>query len=296
MTIHMPRARSVLRPAVAAVAAAAALAGAGTAAANEWLPIFRAGDVAPVGFATSYLVELPDLSRYGDVVVTRGVDVQAVKDADAAAAETGLSVPTVTALPRGVSGEPTYRAVAEASATVTFSSGTFSSGTFSDGTISDGRAAGAATEPSDGPRALPPLPSGLDGTRVTLVAGPGVSAIWSGAAGVPSLVVGRAVAPKAFSSGASFDAVRDHLISLPDMPDDVRTQLRLFSEEGSPLPFPVPEHMTAAPAQVNGVAATALASRDGSIAAVVWVADGIVTVVAGSLDVDEVLAVARELR
>jgi hypothetical protein len=278
MTIHMPRARSVLRrPAVAAVAVAAALTGAGTAAANEWLPIFQARDVAPVGFATSYLVELPDLSLYGDLVVTRGVDVQAVKDADAAAAATGLSVPTVTALPRGVSGEPTYRAVAQASATFTFS-------------------ADAATEPSDGPGAVPPLPSGFEGTRVTLVAGPGVSAIWSGAAGAPSLVVGRAVAPKAFSSGASFDAVRDHLISLPGMPDDARMQLRLFSEEGSPLPFPVPEHMTTAPAQVNGVAATALASRDGSMAAVVWVADGIVTVVAGSLDVDEVLSVARELR
>jgi hypothetical protein len=47
---------------------------------------------------------------------------------------------------------------------------------------------------------------------------------------------------------------------------------------------------------VGGVPATVLATRDRSFAAVVWVDDGVVTVVAGSLDDDEVLAVARGLR
>ena len=39
-----------------------------------------------------------------------------------------------------------------------------------------------------------------------------------------------------------------------------------------------------------------LAARDRTLAAVVWVAQDRVTVVAGSLDADEVLAVARGLR
>jgi hypothetical protein len=39
-----------------------------------------------------------------------------------------------------------------------------------------------------------------------------------------------------------------------------------------------------------------LATRDRTIAAVVWVDDGVVTAVAGALDTDEVLAVARDLR
>ena len=39
-----------------------------------------------------------------------------------------------------------------------------------------------------------------------------------------------------------------------------------------------------------------LATRDRTLAAVVWVDDGVVTAVAGSLDVDEVLSVARDLR
>jgi hypothetical protein len=39
-----------------------------------------------------------------------------------------------------------------------------------------------------------------------------------------------------------------------------------------------------------------LATRDRLLAAVTWVKDGVMTVVAGPLDADEVLAVARSLR
>ena len=39
-----------------------------------------------------------------------------------------------------------------------------------------------------------------------------------------------------------------------------------------------------------------LTSRDGAVAGVVWVEDGVMTGVAGSLSADELLSVARELR
>ena len=54
--------------------------------------------------------------------------------------------------------------------------------------------------------------------------------------------------------------------------------------------------MTTSSTQVGGVPATVLASRDRLLAAVVWVKDGLVTVVAGSLDPGEVVSIARELR
>ena len=61
------RSRALLRrPAVAALAVAVVLAGAGTAAANDWLQIFRTEQVAPVSLSTADLVALPDLSAYGD--------------------------------------------------------------------------------------------------------------------------------------------------------------------------------------------------------------------------------------
>jgi hypothetical protein len=48
--------------------------------------------------------------------------------------------------------------------------------------------------------------------------------------------------------------------------------------------------------ELDGVPATLLESRDGALAAVGWVEHGVLTVVGGSLDDDEVLAVARQLR
>jgi hypothetical protein len=263
------------RPAVAGAAVAVVLLGAGAAAAFDWLQIFRTERIAPISVSTADLNALPDLRAYGELIVTREPDVHQVRDAAAAAAETGLAVPEVTTLPRGVSGEPRYQVGGEARATFTFS------------------AARAAAEAGE---ALPPPPPGLDGSRVNLVAGPGVAAIWSQGEGVPDLVVGRAVAPTAFSSGVPFGTVRDYLLSLPGLPDEVRMQLRTFNADRSlPLPVPAGKVITSS-AEVRGVPATVLEARDQTMAAVLWVEDHVVTIVAGSLGAEEVLSVAHGLR
>ncbi len=54
--------------------------------------------------------------------------------------------------------------------------------------------------------------------------------------------------------------------------------------------------VTSSTADVDGSEATVLTSRDGLFAAVVWVEDGVMTGVAGSLSADELLSVARDLR
>ena len=274
------RRRSVLRrPAVAAFAAAVVLSGAAVAAANDWLQIFQTEQVAPVSISSADLIALPDLSAYGDLQVTGEVDMRTVPDAASAAAVSGLEVPEVAALPRGVTGEPVYQVGQEVSATFTFSAA---------------RAAEAAAKAGE---TLPPPPAGLDGSRVRLVAGPGVAQIWLSDADVPALFVGRAIAPKAFSTGISFATARDYLLSLPGLPDDVAAKLRTFTADGATLPLPVPaDEITTSSAQVNGRPATILVARDRTMAAVVWVEDGVVTAVAGSLDTDELLTVAEELR
>ena len=109
--------------------------------------------------------------------------------------------------------------------------------------------------------------------------------------------MGRAVAPTALSSGVPFEMVRDYLLSLPGLPDDIATRLRTFTANGSTLPLPVlVDRVTTSSTQVDGVPATVFATRDRTLAAVVWVEDGVVTVVAGALDPGEVLKIARELR
>jgi hypothetical protein len=160
-------------------------------------------------------------------------------------------------------------------------------------TFSGEKAAQATTASGE---ALPPVPEGLDGSRVRLAAGPGVAAVWSQSSGMPILVAARAVAPTASSSGVPFETVRDYLLSLPGLPDDLAAQLRTYTADGSTLPIPVPADLVeTSSAEVGGLPATVLESRDQALAAVVWVEDGVVTLVGGALGADEVLTVARDL-
>ena len=268
------------RPAVAALGFAVVVTGAGVAAANDWLPIFATEEIEPIAISSDLdLSAVPDLTDYGTLEVTGAEEPAPVADEAAAEELTGLEAPDVTALPDGVSGEPQFMAIGEVAATFTFS------------------AELAAQSTAEAGEDLPPVPPGLDGAQVRLTAGPGLAAVWSGDSGVPALVVARAVAPAAFASGTDFEELRDYLLSLPGLPEEVAAQLRSFSPDASTLPLPVPaEYATSAPAEVNGEEATLLTSRDGFLAAVVWVADGVVTAVAGSLSEGEVLSIASGLR
>ncbi|MGK5115764.1 hypothetical protein, partial [Geodermatophilus sp. CPCC 205506] len=270
---------TVRRPAVATVAAVVLVGGAGVAAANDWLPIFQTERVDPVEVTSTDLVQVPDLSAYGDLQITQEPDPEQVADAAAARERTGLAVPEVAELPEGVTGEPAYQAAGIVSATFTFSA--------------DKAAQAAAAEGE----VLPPVPAGIDGSRLRLQAGPGVAAVWSQPTGVPTLVVARVGAPRVDSSGVPFETVRDYLLSLPGLPPGLADQLADLSADRGTLPLPVPaELVTTSEADVDGADATVLTSRNGLFAGVVWVEDGVMTGVAGSLSADELLSVARALR
>jgi hypothetical protein len=275
-----PRWRTALRkPVVAALSAVLLVGGAGVAAANDWLPIFRTERVNPVQVSSTDLVQLPDLSAYGDLQVTQEPDTEQVPDAATARERSGLTVPKVTELPQGVTGKPAYQVADVVGGTFTFSAA---------------KAAQAAAAQGE---VLPPPPPGLDGSSLRLEAGPGVAAVWSQPTGVPTLIAARVVAPKVYSSGVPFETVRDYLLSLPGLPADLADQLRNLSADAATLPLPVPaEQVTSSTADVNGMPATVLTSRDGLMAGVVWVSDGVMTGVAGSLSADELLSVARDLR
>jgi hypothetical protein len=268
------------RPAVAALGAALVVTGAGVAAANDWLPIFATEEIEPIAISSDLdLSAVPDLTDYGTLELSGADEPAPVADEAAAEQLTGLDAPEVAALPAGVSGEPQYRAIGEVAATFTFSAE---------------RAAQAAAATGED---LPPVPPGLDGAQVRMTAGPGLAAVWAGDSGVPALVVARAVAPAAFAQGTDFEELRDYLLSLPGLPEEVAAQLRSFSPDASTLPLPVPaDYATSSPVEVNGEEATLLTSRDGFLSGVVWVQDGVVTAVAGSLSGSEVVSIASSLR
>jgi len=270
--------RAALRsPVIAVVAVVALVTGASAAAAADWLQIFRTERIAPITISQADLLRLPDLSAYGKTELIEA-DIHPVADAAAAQKATGLAAPRVGELPRGVSGEPTFQVGGPVRADFTFS------------TLKAAQAASAAGHP------LPPVPPGLDGSRFRMNAGPGLAAVWSEARGVPALVVARVVAPTAESSGIPFATARDYLLSLSGLPADVAAQLRGFTGDGKTLPVHVlAEELTSSTADIGGTPATVLTMKDGTLAVVLWVNDGVITAVAGSPGVDELLSVARDL-
>src|SRR3954447_1213355 len=141
------RAALLRRPVVAVVAVVAVLTGAGVAAANDWLPIFRTEQIAPVSVRAADPRALPDPTAYGGVQMTGQGDPHQVADTAAAQRATGLPAPEVGTLPRGVSGQPVYQVVG-------MRGGVFSSGV--------ARATQPATAPGQPP---PPVPAGLDGSQ-----------------------------------------------------------------------------------------------------------------------------------
>jgi hypothetical protein len=272
--------RTALRSPVIAVAGVLVLlTGASAAAAADWLKIFHAERVAPVTVTQADLIKIPDLSAYGKVEITQRADIRDVADAAAARKATGLASPRVDRLPRGVIGEPKYQVGNRIAATFTFST------------------ARAAQTAAQAGKPLPAPPAGLEGSQFRMTAGPGVAAIWTEARGVPALVVARAVAPTGYSAGVPFATARDYLLSLPGLPEAVASQLRTFTGDGTTLPLIVKsDRQVTTTADVGGVPATVLATKDGVMAAVIWVADGEVSVVGGSMSADEVLSVARGVR
>ncbi len=282
--------RAVRRPVTVAVTAGlVVVGGTAAAAAADWLPIFHTEKVTAVQISradldrftglTDQLGRFSELSAYGSVVAPRQVVPDQVPDAAAAAARTGLVIPQVARLPQGVEGNPSYQVVDRQTMDFTFS------------------AAAAARSARAQGVTLPPMPAGLDGTRLRIDGGPGVAEVWGQPSGVPTLVVVRAKAPTAGSQGAPLEVIRGYLLSMPGISSQLAEQLRTVSGDGTTLPIPVPTELaTSSPADVGGVRATVLQSRNGMGAAVIWVKGGELNVVLGPLSQDEVLAVARGLR
>ena len=278
-------ARVARRPVAAAVIAGLVVLGGGAVAAAEgWLQIFRTETVAPVSISAQDLMAVGEvgrlmaLSAYGQVVQpTRPqlIDVPAAADA---AARTGLTVPQVGALPTGVKGNPRYQVLERQVVQFSFS------------------AAKAAQTAAALGAVLPPMPAGLDGSQLQLMAGPGIVLTWTQRSGPPTLMVVKITAPSVVSQGAPLPVVRDYLLSLPGIPADLAAQLRTTTGDGTTLPIPVPANLaTASQVPLGDATATVVETNDHAAVAAIWATHGAVEAVAGPLSREEVLAVAHDL-
>jgi hypothetical protein len=256
---------------------------AGTAAAATLTTIFAPTHVAPVSLSqgdlravTAFmgLGDSPVLGgfptpsgssafRFGTIKWSSGV-IQRASSLAEATAEAGFRVSLPARLPAGVGAIRQFIVQPRVSATVTFNS----------------------------------TAAGVGGSSVALEAGPAVLAEYAAASGadLPTLGVVTMSRPTALSTRATMRQIEAFLLNQPGIPAGLAEEVRLLGDPGTTLPVPVPPGASARSVQVAGWSGVLLADPSNAAAAVVWEdGKGMVHVVAGILDSQDVLDVADQL-
>ncbi|HEY1456412.1 MAG TPA: hypothetical protein VGG31_07930, partial [Candidatus Dormibacteraeota bacterium] len=151
-------------------------------------------------------------------------------------------------------------------------------------------------------------PAGMDGAKLTVTVGPAVGEIYgtlkqpaSGSsistANLPQLVVGKSTAPSASSTQLSVKQIEDYLLEQPGISKELAAAIRAIDQPNTTLPIPIPiQYATSSKVQVQGVQGVALGDNTGLGSAVIWVKNGDVYAVAGTVKQSDAINVANNLK
>lgn len=274
--------------------------------AQEFLTIFQPSQFAAVPVTTDELQGLPNLSNYGTMKAGSGPTMKAASTAAEAATASGLTVLTPGALPASVPSTINYRVTSGATASFTFSA-----------------QKAAATAAATG-KPLPPMPTGLDGSTLSVTLGPAVLTTYglparsnasettskageqgaSARAGssssllgrLPVLAIGQTPAPRVTSTGASREQIEAYLLAQPGVSPQLASAIKVIGAPNSTLPIPIPINLASGhPVTVQGVQGLAIGDNTGMGSGVMWQKGGIIYVVAGTLPEDQIMAIAQSL-
>ena len=84
------------------------------------------------------------------------------------------------------------------------------------------------------------VPADLDGAALVVEVPGAIGAIYGPTDGPPELVIGRSGPLVIRAEGASLESIRSFILSRPELPSDLRTQLAAMGDWRSTIPVPVP--------------------------------------------------------
>jgi len=289
--LRLPFVRPTARPLTLAFVAAVAAGALVVVAFAAGGFFFQPTTVKTVPITVADIQALSQLADYGTLTWTKEPQLQATTSAaDAAAIAGGLQPPVVAQVPAGVSTTITYGAMSQAEATFTFS------------------AAKAAAAAAAKGKTLPKMPAEMDGATLTIVVGPAVGEVYgnlsqptdgtqSNQINLPQLVVARSASPKATATQVSLAQFEDYILAQPGISDQLKNAIRAIGDPSSTLLIPVPvQYATSTQVNVQGVEGVALGDNTGVGSGVVWVKNGSVYVVAGSIKQSDAIDIANNLK
>jgi hypothetical protein len=249
---------------------------------------FSPNTVTPVPVTLADMQSLSQLSAYGTISWTKQPQLQVVTSATEAKNISGLQAPIVAKLPAGVSSTVTYAAMPQAVAVFTFS------------------AAKAAAAASQTGKSLPALPAGMDGAQLTVMVGPAVAEIYGNfnkpatsdvtQVNLPQLIVAESSAPVATSSQVTVKQLEDYLLAQPGLSAELTAAIKAIGDPSTTLPIPVPvQFATSSSVTIQGVQGVALGDNTGVGSGVIWVMNGVVYGVVGTVKQSDAIDIANHL-
>jgi hypothetical protein len=113
----------------------------------------------------------------------------------------------------------------------------------------------------------------------------------------PLMAVAEMKSPQVSSTGASVADIKSALLAQPGLSPTLRSAISSIDNPEGNLPIPIPSgYVNSHQVRVQGVNGTAFGDNTGLGSAVVWIKNGKVYAVAGTLTENQVLAVANGLR
>lgn len=269
-----------------------------TGVAGSFLTIFQPKQVAPLTIGAGDLTGLPDLSEFGTLTITTQPAYRQAATLELARTETGLTPLRAATLPAGVTGDARIYTVSRGEGTFQFDESKLRT--------SAGRVS----------RTPPPMPAGIAASTLNVAGGPAIVQTYGGSfdpksdarldpksapkampGSVPTLLIAQSKAPVIRSDGAGVDELRAYMLSQPGISPQLAAQVRAIGDPAQTLLVPIPGDLASGKSvTVRGVRGVFVGDSTGIGSAVVWVADGVVHIVAGTLGERELLAVADSLR
>lgn len=271
--------------------------------------IFQPSQITPVAVQPGDFQGLSAFSNWGTVNATSQGQLQQTETAAEAARDSGLPVIKVDAgtLPSGLQKAPvSYAALSQSSGTVTFNNNAPAKlhGSTLKLVLGPGETAiygdlGGLERSAQG------AAGAQTGSGSASTSGDGSAAADNGqrsiqqaltAAG-PIMAVAEMKAPQVSSTGASVADIKSALLAQPGLSPTLRAAISGIDNPVGNLPIPIPSgYVNSQSVKVQGVSGTAFGDNTGLGSAVVWIKNGKVYAVAGTITEDQALAVANGLR